>query len=114
MGLIIAQWSCEIPSEFFNDFINYSKEKLKLYYESHGCEKYSLFLPVEKVYFSYQEVQNKTRYTEEFQFKSIEDYEKFLKDHETNPISNEITSVYRRKYKAHSCIIRIFEKKFSS
>ena len=95
----------------FDDFTKWADEILKPYYESHGCMKYSLFLPVEKEYFPYQETQTKNRYTEQFTFNDLDDFERFLLEHEEDPKAKEVTSTYRGRFKAHSCIIRVFNQK---
>jgi len=94
----------------FDGFLRWAEETLKPYYESRGCEEYSLFLPVEKTYFSYQEAQARTRYTEQFKFGDMREYERFLLEHEEDPKAKEITSAYRGRFKAHSCVIRVFQQ----
>jgi hypothetical protein len=110
VALIIAQWSCEVPEEVFDDFLRWAEETLKPYYESSGCEEYSLFLPVERTYFSYQEAQAGTRYTEQFKFSDLGEYERFLAEHETDPEAKKITSAYRGRFKARSCVIRVYQQ----
>jgi hypothetical protein len=108
--LIIAQWSCEVPEEMFDGFIKWAEETLKPYYESRGCVEYSLLMPMEKNYFSYQEAQPKNRYTEQLKFNDVKAYERFLLEHEEDLKAKEITSAYRGIFKAHSCVIRLFEQ----
>jgi hypothetical protein len=108
--MIVAEWSCEVPEEFMEEFLNWSREKLKPYYESHGCRKYSLFTAVEKKYFSYQEMHSKMRYTEQFEFDDVGVFEKWLLEHDENPDAREVISGYRGRFKVHSCIIRVFEQ----
>jgi hypothetical protein len=68
-------------------------------------------VPFEK-YFSYQEIQSKTRYTEQFEFYDVGEFEKWLLEHEENPDAREVTSGYRGKFKANSCLIRVFKQIF--
>jgi hypothetical protein len=108
--MIIAQWSCEVPDETFDDFIQWVEDTLKPYYESQGCVNYSFFLPVKKKYFPYQETQSKNRYTEQFTFNDLEDYERFLLEHEENSKAKEITSAYRGRFKVHSCKMQVYNQ----
>lgn len=110
--LILVQWSCEVPPEKLEDFLKFAKEKLKPLYESHNCERYELFMPMEvKKYFSYQFTQKKNKYTEQMIFKEIENFEKFFDAVEKDTHTREIVENYIKKFNASSCSFTILDQK---
>jgi hypothetical protein len=111
--LILVQWSCEIPLEEIECFIEFVKEKLKPFHESHGCKRLELFMPMElhKKYFPYQAVQKGNRYTEQLIFNDLKDFEKFLQAVEKDPRGKEITASYGREFNFSSCTFLILAQK---
>ncbi len=109
--MILAEWSCELPERLLDDFFQFAEQELKPFYESYGCERYELFIPVEKKYFAYQIETKKTRYTEQILFPTLEDFERFLKEARKNPHAKEMTDSYRKKFRVKSVSFRILMQK---
>ena len=109
--MILCQWSCDLPEDLLEEFLNWAEQKLKPFYELYGARHYALFMPVEKRYFDYQTVQGKTRYTEHVSFDSISDFEKFLERVEKDPSAKRLIESYERKFHVSSCSFKIFIQK---
>jgi len=94
-------------------FIKFCKDVVQPFYDSHGCRRYELFFAskVREQYFSYQVSQEENRYTEQFIFDSLKDFECFLKLNEFDPQAKEIVESYGKKFQVSSCIFTIFEQK---
>jgi len=101
----MVQWSCEVPPEKLESFLQFAGEKLKPFHESHGCKRLELFTPmdVKKRYFSYQVTQERNRYTEQLIFDDLEDFENFLKAVEKDPRSKEIIESYDEEFNVSEC-----------
>ncbi len=109
--MIMAQWSCDVPLEKWEDFLKFAKEKLKPFYESHGCRRHELLTSMDsKKYFSYQVVQKKNRYTEQLFFDDIEAFERFQKSVDTNSHVREMVGTYETKFGVTSVIFMIFRE----
>ncbi|MFX1327276.1 MAG: hypothetical protein ACFE91_03925 [Promethearchaeota archaeon] len=108
--MILVQWSCEIPQEKLESFINFAKNKLKPFYESYRCMKYELLFPMitEKKFFPYQESEIKNRYTEQLVFKDIKDFDDFHKNIEKNQEAQDIVGMYVKEFEISNCSFKIF------
>ena len=86
----MVQWSCEIPLEELDSFVEFVKEKLKPFHETHGCKRLELFMPlkVQKKYFRYQVSQKENRYVEQLIFNELKNFRIFFK----NAINGKIYS----------------------
>jgi len=109
--LILAEWSCELPERLLDDFFQFAEQKLKPFYESYGCKRYALFIPVEKRYFAYQIEAKKTKYTEQILFSTIEDFERFLERVRRDPHAKEMTDSYRKKFRVKSVSFKTLTQK---
>jgi len=109
--LILTEWSIDVPKEMLDDLFRFAREKLKPFYESHGCKKYALFVPIEKRYFSYQVEVKKTRTTEQMIFEDLEDFEDFLENVREDPHGEEITGSYGKTFQASSVTFRVLTQK---
>jgi len=107
----MAQWSCDVPLEKWEDFLVFAKEKLKAFYEFHGCRRYELFTSVDsKKYFSYQVVQKKNKYTEQLFFDDVEAFESFHKSVGTDSHMREMVGTYEKEFGVTSCSFMILRK----
>jgi len=86
------------------------REKTKPFWEAHGCTSASLFQSVDRQYFPYQIMEERTTVTEQLAFESIQDLEKFLKFNEENEEAHEITGSYERLFSGKDPTFRVFEK----
>ena len=77
--MIIAEWSFNVPKEKLREFLEYSRKKLKPFWESHGAVSYSLFQCISKQYFRHQKPCDETRIVEHICFNNIGEFEAFLK-----------------------------------
>lgn len=110
--MILVQWSCEVPQKKLESFIRFTEDELKPFYESHGCKRWELFMPmeVEKKYFSYHTVQKANRYTEQLIFDSIGDFEKIPETVRNDSRAREIMENFGRKFGVSSCSFTILRK----
>ena len=111
--MILVQWVCDVPPEKLESFLEFVEEKLKPFYELHGCKRYELFMPIEmkKKYFSFQVTQKRNSYLEQLMFKDVEDFENFLEAVEKDTHAKEIIGSYRKKFNVFSCSFTIFMQK---
>jgi len=112
-GLILVQWSCEIPPEKLDNFIEFVKEKLKPFHEWHGCKRLELFIPlkVQKKYFPYQVNQKGNKYIEQLIFNDLQDFENFLEAVGKDPHAKEILESYEKEFNVSSCTFTIQSQK---
>lgn len=103
--MIMVQWSCKVPPEKLKIFLQFARERLKPFHESHGCKRLELFTPmdVQKRYFSYQVSQERNRYTEQLIFDDLKEFENFLKAVEKDPHSREILGSYEKEFNVSDC-----------
>ena len=102
--MIMAQWSCDVPLEKWEDFLVFAKEKLRPFYESHGCRRYELFISMDsEKYFSYQFMQKNNRYVEQLFFDDIETFESFHKSVGTDSHALEMVGTYEKEFGVSSC-----------
>jgi len=111
--LILVQWSCVISQEKVESFIQFVEEKLKPFYELHGCKRFELFMAMEtdKKYFPFQVAQEKTRYTEQVTFSDIKDFEKVFEDVKRDKYSRELMESYSKIFNVSSCSFIILRQK---
>lgn len=111
--MILVQWSCNVPPDKLESFLEFVEEKMKPCYESHGCKRYELFMPldVKKQYFSFQDTPKRNRYIEQLVFNDVKSFEKFLEALEKEPQAKELTESYRRKFNVSSCSFTILAQK---
>lgn len=109
--MILVQWSCEVPQEKKELFLNYAKEKLKPFYESFGCVRYELFFPIttKKKYFSYQISDKKNRYTEQLIFMDIKDFEKFYEAIEKDQNAQNLVGKYVKEFDISECNFKMLK-----
>lgn len=111
--MILVQWSCVVPREKLESFIRFVEDKLKPFYESHGCKRFEFFTPVEtgKRYFSFQVTQEKTRYTEQVTFNDIKDFENLLEAVKRDSHARELMESYGKIFNVSSCSFTILTQK---
>lgn len=111
--LILVQWSCDVPLEKLENFLEFVEKKMKPCYESYGCKRYELFIPldVKKQYFSFQVTSKRNRYIEQLVFNDVEAFEKFLETMEKDLHAKELTESYRKKFNVSSCSFTILTQK---
>jgi len=107
--MIIAQWTIILPKGKFDEFVRFWKERVKPFWLAHGCTSASIFQSVNKQYFPYQIMEERTTVTEQLAFESIQDLEKFLKFNEENEEAHEITGSYERLFSGKDPTFRVFE-----
>jgi len=109
----MVQWSCDVPLEKLESFLEFVEEKLKPFYELQGCMRYELFMPMEmkKKYFSFQVTQKRNRYIEQLIFNDVKDFENFLEAVEKDTHAKELMESYRKKFNVSSCSFTIFTQK---
>jgi len=102
-----------VPREKLESFIQFSKDKLKPFYESHGCKRWELFVPMEvkRTYFPFQTVQEANRYTEQLILNSIEEFENLLEAVEKDPQATELMESFEKKFNVSSCNFTILAQK---
>ena len=107
--MILVQWSCEVPQEKLESFLNYAKNRLKPFYETHGCLRHELFFPMitDKKYFPYQISENKNRYTEQLLFKDLKDFNKFYERIEKERAAQEVVGMYTKEFEIINCKFKI-------
>jgi len=110
--MILVQWSCEIPQENIENFLNFVEEKLKSFYKSYGCKRYELFFPIitDKKFFPYQLSEKKNRYTEQLIFTDIKDFEKFYEAVEKDQTAQEMVGMYVKEFGISACKFRILNQ----
>lgn len=110
--LILVQWSCDIPQEKLEKFLNFAQQELKPFYESNGCKRYELFFPkiTKRKYFSYHIPQKKNRYTEKLLFNDLKEFEKFFEFVEKDQTAKEILGKYGQKFNVSSCSFKILRQ----
>ncbi|MFX0025885.1 MAG: hypothetical protein ACFE8M_05675 [Candidatus Hermodarchaeota archaeon] len=110
--MILVQWSCEIPQEKIESFLNFVEEKLKPFYKSYGCKRYELFFPmvIEKKFFPYQIFEKENRYTEQLIFTDIKDFEKFYDSIEKNQTAQEMVGMYVKEFGISACKFKILKQ----
>jgi len=111
--LILVQWSCVVPQEETESFIQFCECELKPFYESHGCKRWELFMPAKdkKRYFSYQAFQEENRYTEQLIFDCIEDFENLLEVVRCDSNAKKVIESYEKRFHVSSCTFTILEQK---
>jgi len=110
--LILVQWSCEVPPNKLESFLEFAENKLKPLYKSFNCIRYELFIPMEtKKYFPFHNFFKKNRYIEPLIFNDIKNFEKFLELAEENPLTKKVIESYRKKFNVTSCSFTILSKK---
>lgn len=111
--MILVQWSCDVPLEKLERFLEFVEEKMKPCYESLGCKRYELFMPldVKKQYFSFQVTPKRNKYIEQLVFNNVEAFEKFLEALEEDPHTKELIESYRKKFNVSSCSFTILAQK---
>jgi len=109
---VIAEWSFNVPKEKLEKFLKYSKERLKSFWESHGAISYSAHQQINKQYFPHQESNNETRIIEHICFKSIGDFEEFLRICKEDKDSEEyeMQKSYERKFNVTNTRFRIYKR----
>ena len=107
--MILVQWSCKVPQQKREIFLNYAKTKLIPFYRSHGCLRYELFFPMitEKKYFSYQISDDINRYIEQLIFKDLKDFNTFYESIEKEESAQEIVGKYRSQFDITNCNFKI-------
>ena len=109
--MIMAQWSCDVPLEKWEDFLKFVKKKLKPFYKSHGCRRHELFTSMDsKKYFSYQITQKKNRCIEQLFFNDIEAFERFNNSVDTDSHAREIVGLYEKEFGVTSVIFMILRE----
>jgi len=99
--------------EKLEHFLEFIEEKMKPFYESNGCKRYEIFIPldVKKQYFSFQVTPKRNRYIEQLVFKDVEAFETFLEAMEKDRHAKELTESYRKKFNVSSCSFIILTQK---
>ncbi len=110
--MILVQWSCEIPQEKIESFLNFAEKQLKPFYKSYGCKRYELFFPMitEKEFFPYQISEKNNRYAEQLIFKDIKDFEKFYEAIEKDQTAQKMVGMYVKEFGITDCKFRILKK----
>jgi hypothetical protein len=108
--MLIAQWVIVLPKEKLDDFLRFWKEKIKPFWEAHGCTSASIYQSVDAQYFSYQIMEDSATITEQLSFDSREGFKKFLKFNEENREADEITGSYEKLFMGTDTKFRVFEK----
>lgn len=110
--MILVQWSCKIPPNMLESFLEFAENKLKPLYNSFSCMRYELFLPMKtKKYFPFHNFLEESRYTEQLIFSNVKDFEKFLELVEENPQAKEVVKSYRKKFNVNACNFTVLSKK---
>jgi hypothetical protein len=110
--MILVQWSCEVPEDKIESFLNFADESLKPFYESFGCIRYELFFPMitKKQFFSYQISEKNNRYMEQLIFSTIKDFEKFYESIEKDQRAQKMVGKYVEEFGISHCSFRILKQ----
>lgn len=110
--MILVQWSCEVPQENLEAFIDFAEKKLKPFYESYGCLGYELYFPMttEKKYFPYHITEKKNRYTEQLIFEDLKDFEKFYDIVEKDKAAQDLVGMYVKVFGISDCNFKILKR----
>lgn len=102
-----------MSQEKLESFIRFCKDELKPFYESHGCKRWELFVPIEakKTYFAYQTTPKANRYTEQLIFNNTEEFEDLLEAVREDPLATELMGSFERKFNVSSCDFTILTQK---
>jgi quinol monooxygenase YgiN len=108
--MIIAQWTFKIPKNRLEDFLKYSRKKIKPFWESHGCKFYSVYQTTNKKLFPYQIMEDESSVTEHLVFGNIEDFEKFIKFVRENKEASEIAESYEKLFSATEIKLKLLKR----
>ncbi|MFX1388392.1 MAG: hypothetical protein ACFE9M_14330 [Promethearchaeota archaeon] len=110
--MILVQWSCEVPQENHENFVNLAKTKLKPFYESYGALRYELFFPLntEKKYFSYHITENENRYTEQLLFENFKDFEILYDTIDKDKEAQNMVGRYVKDFGISNCNFKILKQ----
>ncbi len=103
--MLLAQWSCEMPVENIERFLEYETRVLRPFYLSHGARRHEVFFPADtdKTYFSYQVREEKGRCTEQLLFDDLAAWERFNEETGRDPRGPEILGSYERDFGVTGC-----------
>ncbi|MFX1329095.1 MAG: hypothetical protein ACFE91_13290 [Promethearchaeota archaeon] len=110
--MILVQWSCEVPPEKRERFVNFAEKELKTFYESYGALRYELFFPMntEKKYFSYHTTENENMYIEQLLFETFTDFEKLYDSIEKDKEAQKMVGRYEKDFGISNCNFKILKK----
>lgn len=108
--MIIAQWTIVLPEDKLDEFVTFWHEKIKPFWLAHGCASASIFQSMNRQYFPYQIIEDRTTVTEQLAFNTLRDLEEYLAFNSENEEAQEITVSYERRFAGKDPTFRVFEK----
>ncbi len=85
--MIVAQWSCEVDSDKWDQFIRFVKNEMRLLFKFYGCSRHelSVSLPTGRLYFPYQSSLQNNEYIERLYFRDLRSFERFMRAIQQDP-----------------------------
>ncbi len=107
--MIIAQWTCEVPSKHREGLRKFVQEEMQDIYLAHGCQRDELLFPLPslKKFFPFHRNLKRTLYVEQLRFPDRQTLDRFLREMETDSAAKSATARYTAEFGVRNCVFTL-------